>query len=264
METTTPQRKLYQGNYRTELENETTQNDEPTNLDGENSNTSNTDPALTPEESSWKKRYGDLRSHSNTITERLKLLERQLQDTQKEQGFKYPSTEAELIAFEQRYPDVFRHIRSIAMKQLLTERDTLSQETKRTEEELDNIKRELGHKRIIQAHPDFEELNLSEKFHVWAQSQPTQIQDWLFSSSDPNLCIKAIDLYKAENNYRKPRQSTGADVAINSRSSVKMADDSGKRIWKASEIQKMHPKDFEKYESELEAARREGRIDMAA
>lgn len=267
MQTNVPNRQLYQGQYRTELENETTQTDESTNLDGETSITSTPDPALTPEENSWKHRYADLRRHDNSKTERIRLLERQLQDAQKQEGFKLPSTEQELVAFEQRYPDVFRHIVSIARKQLLSERDSISQETRRTEEELEKVKMELGLKRILQVHPDFEELNLSEDFHIWARKQPEQIQDWLFRNSNPELCIKALDLFKVETNHKvapKPRTNRGADNLVQSRSSVALADDSGKKLWKASEIHRLHPSQFEKYESEIEAARREGRIDLHA
>jgi len=256
-------RALYQGAYRNELEDDViTQTDEPT-IDGTTSN-----DGLTPEEKTFKQRYGDLRSHSLSQTERIKSLENQLNAAQK-QEIKIPSTKEELQRFAQAYPDVFRHIRSIAMSELLQERENIALETKQVKEDLDKVKRDRGYKRILQAHPDFDELNVSETFHEWAQLQPKQLQDWLFESSDPELCIKALDLFKVETNLNRKRgpgrPPKGADMAINARNNIAMTDDSGgKKIWKVSEISKLNGKAFEKFEAEIELAREEGRIDMSA
>jgi len=43
---------------------------------------------------------------------------------------------------------------------------------------------------------------------------------------------------------------------------VKTEATGGKKIWKASEIGKMKPHQFEKLEEELDVARSEGRIDF--
>lgn len=261
-------RRLYQAQYRTELENETTHSGEPTTQDAGDSNTSPNDLASTPEEGSWKKRYGDLRSHSNSLTERIRSLETQLQDANKKE-FKLPSSPQEMDAFRSRYPDVFRYMETIAMQQILNNSDVITSETKKQQEELETVKRELGYKKILSAHPDFEEINLSEAFHEWARTQPEEIQKWLFESSDPVKCIKALDIYKAETEFKKartvqPRPRQGADTLVQSRSNVALADDSGKKVWKASEIEKMHPKLFEQHEADIEAARAQGRIDLYA
>ena len=41
-------------------------------------------------------------------------------------------------------------------------------------------------------------------------------------------------------------------------------DGKNKRVWKASEIERMKPWDFEKLEKEIDAARVEGRIDFSS
>ena len=256
------QRKLYQGAYKTELEDDViTPTETPTTLDGDNSNTGSED--LTAEERSWKKRYGDLRSHNNSLTERIKSLENQLLAAQK-QEVKIPSSKEELDGFAQKYPDIYRHIRSIAMTELLQERENIAQETKVVKEELEKQQRELGYKKIMQAHPDFEDLNLSETFHEWASAQPSQIQDWLYESSDPSLCIKAIDLYKAEHNFKAqtPPKRNGADSLVKTRTAPELPNAGNKRVWKASEVIKLHPKQYEKFESEIELAREEGRFEQ--
>jgi hypothetical protein len=258
-------RKLYNGLYRTELEIDVTNpSDEPTTRDGDNSTTS--DDGLTPEEKTFKKRYGDLRSHTLTLTERVKSLESQLALANKKE-LQLPSTKEELDVFAKQYPDVVRHIRSLAMTELLQERENIATETGVVKDELEKLKRDKGYTMIMAAHPDFNELNNSEAFHEWAALQPKQIQDWLFETPDPNLCIRALDLYKADTGFKTKRpvgRPRNADTLVDTRSSVEVGDDSGKKIWKASEIGKLTPRQFEKVEAEIEQAREEGRIDMSA
>lgn len=265
-ETKLTPRKLYNGLYRTELEQDVTNpSDEPGNRDGDQSTTS--DDGLTPEEKTFKKRYGDARTHINTLTERIKSLETQVALANKKE-LQLPSSKEEIEVFAKQYPDVFRHIRSIAMTELLQERENIATETNVVKDDLEKLKRDKGYIMIMKAHPDFEELNASESFHEWAALQPKQIQDWLFETPDPELCIKALDLFKAETNFKQkrgPGRPRNADTLVDTRSSsINLTDDSGKKIWKASEIGKLTPRQYEKAEEEIEQAREEGRIDMSA
>lgn len=255
-QTTLSKRKLYQGAYRADLE---------TPIEEPEENTSSQDPEpKTAEENVWKKRYGDLRTHQNHLTEEVKSLKLQLIAAQKKE-IQIPSSKEEIDAFSQRYPDVFRHIRSIAMQEILSQKKDLELETQVVQENLEKLTREAAKKKILNAHPDFDDLNASEEFHDWAKGQSKAIQNMLYESPDPDDCIAAIDLYKA---HKKPVQtkprSNGADTLVKTRTPVETADNSGKRIWKASEIGTMHPKQFEKLEAEIERAREEGRIDMNA
>jgi hypothetical protein len=246
------QRRLYQGNYRTTLEDP----DTPQTLDVDD-----VEPA-TPEEKTWKNRYGDLRRHNNSLNDRVKELENQLTAAHKKE-IKIPSSPQELEAFARSYPDVFRNIRSIVLTELMQEKEHITQQTEIVKEDLDRIKRERGMQKILQAHPDFEEVNLSEDFHTWASTQPKDIQDWMFESSNPDLCIRALDLYKADRKVTKrtPGRPRNADIQINPRGTTEpLEDTSGKKVWRASEIAKLHPKQFEKMEAEIMLANREGRV----
>lgn len=250
--------KPYQGAYRTTLEEPVTQEDETTSA----GTTSDTDPD-TAEERSWKKRYGDLRSYNSSLTQKVKQLETQLQAASKKE-IQIPSTKEEIEDFARRYPDVFRHIRSIALSEFLNQKKELEQETQVVKERLEDLNREAAEKKIKQTHSDFDELNASEEFHTWANAQPRSIQQMLYESADPDDCIAAIDLFKAHNRKKpgpKPR-SDGADTLVNrTKLSHDVTDEGGKRIWKDSDIRRMHPKQYEQLEAEIEAARREGRID---
>lgn len=260
-------RKLYNGAYRSQIEEEDNSPKEPISQDAGGNNTSDVDPN-TPEERTWKKRYGDLRTHTNDLTERVKSLELQLRSSNKKE-IQIPSTKEELEGFARQYPDVFRNIRSMVMIELLQERENIAQETEVVKQNLHKVQRDLGMKRILQAHSDFNELNLSEDFHEWADKQPTQIKDWLFADEDPELCIKAIDLYKAERDFVKkntqPRVPERADMQIRgSRNAPEIGTGKDGTIWKASEIAKLTPRQYMQHEAEIDKANREGRIDLNA
>lgn len=247
-------RKPYQGEYRQQLEEpiETPIIEEP---------------VIAPEEVTWKTRYGDLRRHQSQLTEENKTLKTQLQAAQKKE-IQIPSTKEELEGFAQRYPDVMRHIRSIALQEFLGQKQDLELETNKVREELQSLTREASEKKIRAVHPDFDEIIATEDFHNWAQTQSKTIQNMLFDSDDPQDCIDGINIFKAVRPTKpiepKPR-STGADTLVRNRTPQdQLRDDDGQRVWKASEIGKMHPTLYERHEQEIEQARREGRIDMNA
>lgn len=255
-------RQLYRAEYFTEEDTEqTTSNDSPT------SNESTTESMnLSPAEETWKKRYSDLRSYSTNLTDRIKELENQLKAANNKE-IRLPSSKEELEAFARTYPDVFRNIRSIVLTELMQEREHIANETQSVKEDLERVKRERGIQKILSAHSDFEQINLSEDFHEWARTQPKRIQDWLFEDDDPDLCIRGLDLYKADRNIKKvtsqPKQR--ADARVNLRDTTQPDDQAGgKRVWKASEISKLNPSEFAKLEAEIDAANREGRIDLSA
>ena len=248
-------RALYQGAYRQELETPVEQPQE----------TETDDTNLGPEEKTWKKRYGDARTYINKLTEENKKLNTQLIAANKKE-IKIPSTKEELDSFVQRYPDVARHIRSLAMQEILTQKEDLEQETKLVQDNLSRLTREAAEKKILAAHPDFHQINDSDEFHEWASTQPKSIQNLVYESEDPDDCIAGIDLYKATLKPKAPTKprSSGADTLVRTKSPVNPTDDGGKKIWKTSEIGKLTPRQYEKLEAEIELAREEGRIEFDA
>src|SRR3954463_13039229 len=114
----------YQGDaqYESQLDDETdTQSAEPGSHD---TDTLPDGPEVTPEETTFKKRYGDLRTHTHSLTKRISDLERQLSDASR-QEVKIPSTPNEIQGFANQYPDVYRHILTIARTELIREKDDL-------------------------------------------------------------------------------------------------------------------------------------------
>ena len=103
---------------------------------------------------------------------------------------------------------------------------------------------------------------------MWLDEQPDSIADGIYkNNTDAMWASRVVDLYKADLGIstKKRKTTKDADPAL-AVSSPKAKDVVGetstdKRIWKASEIGRMKPWEFEKVESELDAARAEGRID---
>lgn len=250
-------RRPYAADYRSNLEEPVTQPEEPASA----SDTSSADPD-TPEEKMWKKRYGDARSHMQKLTDRVKDLEAQLTAANKKE-IQLPATKEEMEAFAQRYPDITRYMRSMALQEVLSQKKELEQETEVVKENLSRITREAAEAKIRKAHPNFDELNASEEFHTWASTQSKTIQNMLFESSDPDDCIAAIDIYKAQHRQKpgpKPR-SNGADTLVRTKTPTDLTEEGGGKIWKASEIGKLHPSVYAKLEDEIDKARAEGRIE---
>ena len=117
-------------------------------------------------------------------------------------------------------------------------------------------------------HPDFDELRASDEFHVWAEAQPQQIQDWIYNNPDNvTLAIKAIDLYKLENGVSsKPSkrktsksQSTGSAADMVSTKTTQV-DSKEPKIWTRREIAALSMDDYDKFEQEIDLAVREGRV----
>ena len=106
----------YQGAYRNELDKE----DEVPQAQGQEEAV-NTAP-LNAEEETFKKRYGDLRRHNQTVKNKyedeLAKLQGQLADATKAQ-IKFPKTEEEIDNWSKRYPDVAAVIDTIAKKRSL-------------------------------------------------------------------------------------------------------------------------------------------------
>jgi len=122
---------------------------------------------------------------------------------------------------------------------------------------------------LLNAHPEFSELKTDEKFLMWLDQQPESISDGIYKNNkDSRWAIRVVDLYKADNGIgKKTKKSRDADpAAVVARPAAKDVvgeAQSDKKIWKASEIGRMKSWQFEKLESEIDAAKAEGRIDYS-
>lgn len=227
-------------------------------------------------ETDYKKRYDDLKKHYDTKLEEWKKEREELAQAQqagKDSGLKaseLPKTPEDLEAFKAKYPDVYAIVETVSSMQAQSRLESLKSEIESLKGREQELEVQSAYKELLNAHPDFPELKANEKFLMWLDDQPDSIADGIYKNNkDAKWAIRVVDLYKADNGIgKKTRKSKDADpAAVVTRTAAK--DVVGevqpdKKVWKASEIGRLKPWEFEKLEAELDAARAEGRIDYRA
>jgi hypothetical protein len=270
---------LYRGKYRDDVYEE----EEETTVEATDPSEEEATPAEEPsfaqpkEESDtdYKKRYDDLKRHYDTKLEEWKQERAELAQTQqagRESGLptsELPKTVEELEEFKAKYPDVYAVVETISTMQAENRLNTLKGEIEHLKGREKELEVQSAYKELLHAHPDFEGLKMDEKFLMWLDEQPSSIADGIYkNNTDSKWAIRVVDLYKADvgipKNRRKPRDADPA-IAVTKTSAKDVIGEStpDKKVWKASEIGKMKPWQFEKMEAELDAARAEGRIDYS-
>ena len=224
----------------------------------------------------YKKRYDDLKRHYDQKLEEWKKEKEELaaaQQVGEESGIarsELPKTTEELEAFKSKYPDVYNIVETVSALQAESRVSELKQEVETIREREERLKVESAYKELLSAHPDFVQIKKDDKFLAWLDEQPASIADGIYNNNtDAKWGIRVIDLYKADAGIgkRKRRSSDADPAAAVTRSTAKDVVgevNPDKKIWKASEIGKLKPWQFEKLEAEIDAAKSEGRIDYRA
>ena len=222
------------------------------------------DANLDAEESTFKKRYGDLRRHMQRTQEennrQLRLLQDQVESLTRKQ-VKLPKSDQELDAWAKKYPDVAKIVETIATKKAMEARGEVDQRLKRVEELETKIAREKAEKELARLHPDFDELRQDKAFHQWVSQQPRWIQSALYDNDTDFLgAAKAIDLYKTENGRKKRSKDTDAARSVPARSHREDLSD-GRVTWSESRVKRLTAREYEKFETDIENAIRSGNFE---
>ena len=277
---------LYKGKYRDEVYKE---DDEETNVEAqdadpveetatqqEQTGSSFVEAKKEPnEDHDYKKRYDDLKRHYDAKVlefkgeiEELKSAVNQ-RNVELPQGVPMPKTMEELAQFKDQYPEVFEVVQTVSTMQTESQLSQLREELGTIKQREQELEKQNAYEQLLNAHPDFNELKSEEKFLSWLEEQPKSISDGIYNNNtDAKWAARVIDLYKADSNIgtkkqTRPKKNEDAAAAVSRQQAkeVSTKDNNGK-IWKASQIAKMKPWEFEKLESELDLARNEGRIDL--
>ncbi len=221
------------------------------------------------EEKTFKKRYGDLRRHTQKQQkeheEKIAALQNQL-DTATKTQIKLPKTETELEAWSQEYPDIAAIIETIAIKKSREQSEDLEKRMDEINQLQSTAKREKAEAELLSLHPDFEEIRATDDFHNWAETQPKWVQDALYENeNDARSAARAIDLYKVDQSKESPSEKKAKKLsntrdaarAVNTKTAKaapETSTDSGK--WKESTVEGMSSQQYEKHaESIMEAIR---------
>ena len=179
-----------------------------------------------------------------------------------------PKSKEELEAWRKEYPDVYDMVETIAMNKATTQTADLETKYKDLKLQQEQIAKEKAEVELLKIHPDFNELRANDDFHAWAEQQDPNIQSWLYeNTANSKLAARAIDLYKADRGITKAKKEDKdlkkeAAKAISKTKKATDTDTPKKKIWTTSEIAKLKPYQFEKFEKEIDLARLEGRIEQ--
>jgi len=218
------------------------------------------------EEKTFKKRYGDLRRHTQ---EKEREFQKQLDDLKEQlsratkKEMKLPKSDEDLEAWSREYPDVAKIVETIAMKKAREQSAELETRLKKIDEMSVEAKKEKAEAELMRLHPDFDNIRDSDDFHEWAEEQPKWVQDALYENdSDARSAARAIDLYKSDRNIgknstSKSSKSAAMDVGTKATKTKVDTTESGKKI-RESDVQKMSAVQYEKQADTIMEAIRSG------
>lgn len=269
-----------------DLENEDAAAKNPENVstkedsdhDGRRDTRDNVDASATSEnESTYEKRWKDLKKHYDSEVSTLRRKIRELEDNEgSNPPFTPPKTPEDLQKFREQYPEFYDVILSVAHQQANGLVETSSSRIRELEEKLAMTEREKALKLIENAHPDYVPVVNSNDFQEWLEQQTSAIQQWVKeNSTDHAAFIRALDLYKLDKGLTTTRKgsskkedtkantfatNSSAAMEVSTKNNSVTVGESGKRIWSRAEIDRMHPTEFEKHEDEITEAMLEGRV----
>ena len=225
------------------------------------------DAPVSAEDKSFKKRYGDLRRHTqlkeNELQSRISALEKQLSSSTKSE-IKLPKSDQDIEAWAKEYPDVAAIIETIAIKKAREQSADLEERVKVIDEMKASATKEKAQVELMQMHPDFDKIREDDDFHNWAEEQPKWIQDALYDNeNDARSAARAIDLYKADRGITTKKPSSNKDAArsVNTRSERSRPNDNdSKGHIRESQVSKMSAQEYEKRADEIMDAIRTGKF----
>ena len=221
----------------------------------------------TAEERSFKKRYGDLRRHQqeqkSDFEEQIKSLKSELKSTSTG-DMELPSTEEEIADWASKYPQVANIMQTMALKAAKDQNETLSSRMKEIDDLQLSANKGKAEAKLLQIHPDFEEIREQDEFHDWVDAQPKWVQDSLYhNEADATSAARAIDLYKLDagitkKNKAKKGNSRGAAQEVSSRGGSSPTEGSGEQQFLESDVAAMTINIYEENQDAIAKAMRSG------
>ena len=215
----------------------------------------------------YKKRYDDLKKHYDSKLNEFKSREEELLTQVKQPEYRAPKSPEELEKFKTDYPDVYEVVETVAHMQSESKAKVLEERLSKLQERENDLVRQDSEKRLMDRHPDFEDIRNSDDFHEWAKEQHSSIQAWIYDNNDDaDLASRALDLFKkdlgidvpkAKSSSKKPTRQSAADMVSTKTTSV---EPNSEKVWSEREIASMSMAEFDKYEQEISDAMQEGRI----
>ena len=214
----------------------------------------------------YKKRYDDLKRHYDRKLNEFKAREQELSTQVATPEYQTPKSAEELEKFKEQYPDVYEVVETVAHLQSDAKAKVLEERLSKLQEREIQISRQEAEKRLMDRHPDFNDIRESDDFHNWANGQPESIKTWIYNNADDaDLASRAIDLFKRDMGIALPKEDSkpssrtksAADMVSTKTTTVEPKQE---KVWSEREIAAMSMAEFDKHESEISDAMQDGRI----
>jgi len=216
------------------------------------------------EDAVFKKRYDDLKRHYDETVSKHKddllKLKKEKEALASKPIFK---SKEELEEWRKDYPDMYDSVMQMTTEATMKAKEEMNEELLKIKKQQTSLARDRAEVELAKKHPDFKDIRDSSDFHEWASIQDSTVQSWLYDNTDnPKSAARAIDLYKYDRGLSTKKVNYDAKKeAAKAVSKTKPSETpSEKKTWKWSEIQKMKPDIYAKFEKEIDIANREGRI----
>jgi len=221
----------------------------------------------------YKKRYDDLKKHYDSKLNEFRSREQELiqEATASRPEYIAPKTVEELEQFKAQYPDVYDVVETVSHLQSEAKVSELNSKISSLQERESAALRKEAESELLSTHPDFAAIRESDDFHQWAESQPEDIQAWVYNNpNNVRLASRAIDLFKQDiglastsqkQQTRKKSVSSSSKAADMVSTKTTTIDASSEpKIWTQEEIASLPMDEFDRLESEIDLAMAEGRV----
>ena len=223
------------------------------------------EPTGSAEERTFKKRYGDLRRHSQKVEDTLKQEIKELKEQLQKGPSSTPVNEEDFNEWVEKNPRVAAIVEKIAAQKAEEKFAKAEKRLQTLDEEQGEFMREKQEALIRKSHPDFERLRDDDSFHDWADEQPKWVKDALYENADDaQSVIRVIDLYKMDKGITKEKKKANAAAAAKEVKTTKAGDKEAtdeKPKFSESQINRNSEKWFEKNWEAINEAMREGRFE---
>jgi hypothetical protein len=221
-----------------------------------------------PEEKSFKKRYGDLRRHTQKkeleLQKQIDELRGQLEKSATKQ-LRMPKSAEEIAEWSKEFPDVAKIVETIAMQKAQEQSKALEERVKKLDELQADTLRQRAEAELMRLHPDFNDIREQSEFHDWVEAQPKWVQNALYDNeTDAISAARAIDLYKADMglNTKKTKKSEDKEAARSVGNSKKADFESANEpgAIRESDVERMSSAEYEKNQEAIVAAIKAGKF----
>jgi hypothetical protein len=220
-----------------------------------------------PEEETFKKRYGDLRSYSQRreaeLKEELENLKRQMAKVAKGE-IRPPKSESEIVEWEKEYPD-FAQIMDARVERVVESK------IKDIKVQTNQLKKDKALMALRKFQPDADEILNSSNFHEWLKTQSSITQNAILKSLNVEDASDVIEKYKikvlskekksGDDDFEDTR-NTARTVRTKSSAPVVTDDFGGEYLYSESQIQKADGRWWDANEEKVKKAMREGKVMM--